>query len=100
VRWSPNEQYIAMWVTGIRIDDPSVEETRLYILDLQNHQLYDYCLLYNYTDIQGAGYGVIWSPDGSQLITTAGNEPTVVVDLESGEIVELPQNILPRDWGH
>jgi hypothetical protein len=67
-QWSPDNRYIAF------------HGKSLYILDMVNRKLIDYCIPPN-PDQQDLG-DIVWSPDSKQLIYQRDEMPGLLIDLE------------------
>jgi len=93
-RWSPDGRRIAWSGYG-----PEDEPSRLFMVDVESGEL---------TEL-GLGSDPIWSPDGSRLlfvqeeqkpgvITFKPNSEVFVLDVETGEQLNLTNNIVPEYW--
>jgi hypothetical protein len=83
-KWSPDNQSIAFYGKS------------LYVLDMKNHQLVDYCIPPN--PDKGTGY-IVWAPDSTQLIYIRAEMPGLLVDLKKGFAVSITDDPLTTALG-
>jgi Tol biopolymer transport system component len=86
---SPDERYVAFWLSlSGDISDPSLS-SELSVLDLVTGEVTNLCLM-----TSGAAIQPIWSPDGNYIIANVNDESNIVlVDWKNG----LVSNILLVD---
>jgi Tol biopolymer transport system component len=93
-RWSPDGRRIAWWGYG-----PEDEPSRLFMVDVESGELMEL----------GQGTDPVWSPDGRRLlfvqeeqepgvIAAEPNLEVFVLDVETGERLNLTNNGLPDRW--
>lgn len=103
--WSPNNRYLAMLISIDKSDenDPFALESRVYLYDLQEDELIDFCWVRgNSIETRSTTKALVWSPDSRYLAYVAppsvseNNKPLpsalILVDIYTGEVIELVEN--------
>jgi WD40 repeat protein len=97
--WSPNGQYIAMWVIT---DSKQKNISTLVVLDTHTKNLMNYCI----TNRRMSKFPppLIWSPDSQQLLMGISDNVddninyTIVVDIHQNLAVKIVENLTPVGW--
>ena len=100
--WSPNNQYLAFWVTELLGSDVenNLGQAVIHLLDIQSGQLTAFCGFATNEHTPNPPR-LVWSPD-SKMIAFGGNIPAddkgyllLALDIESGILTELSDGIFP-----
>jgi WD40 repeat protein len=101
--WSPDGHHIGFWLRiGDSNSDPRKLRQWLAVLDTDTLETTIYCLADK--PQSGPSSGIVWSPDGQQLIVTFGSQldgtlTPILVDLvHQTKAVLDTQNMLVEDW--
>lgn len=96
IYWSPNQRYIALLVTAKFPDEPQQDRgLRLFVFDRELRTLNDYCSV----DYDNRFAVLDWSPDSKQLLISHRPElPDIILDVATGEVTQLPEDIKVIAW--
>ena len=86
--WSPDGRYLAL------IDDYEIVND-VYIYDTVNDQYIYRCPL---TELSDYFIRLIWSPDGAWIALTALDSPLQVLNVQTGEVIQLLDDAIAVGW--
>jgi hypothetical protein len=93
ISWSPDNRYIAFWITYI---NPGDIEWEIAIVNVETGEITDYCI---------TGYEVtpIWSPDSRQIAIAYHNqdetyEGIAILDIFDEKAFLLAEDVRPAGW--
>lgn len=94
VQWSPDKQYIALWLLATNDDLEIGGRPSLTVLDLQEKKMIDFCIS-GYAN----GDDIVWAPDGRYFITWSDKDMTnILIDVVEKKIFRLPAPGRIRFW--
>jgi len=98
--WSRNGRFIAIWAKATPKGQLAPnDEYRLFLFDLANQVVTDYCLTNSTAQHKVTYIGATWSPDSAQLYVLMHDDtPGIILDLSSGNVLELPSDIYIAAW--
>jgi len=88
LRWSPDGHYLALLVA----ED---QQLSVFIYDFAAEKYISQCPIAKYTDRSPK---LIWSPDNKYLAYVALDYPLIIMDIQSGEIVQLADDARAVGW--
>jgi len=101
--WSPNGQFIAIWLVPVDYHQSNYYTRSLNVIDLRNNSSIDYCLE---TDDIFSDWPPIWSPNSQYVAIPIEVNPfewnyywkTIIVDIQNNKAYEIMDNVVPVGW--